>query len=446
VFPIVERYTIFMSRRFLRISILTIGLFAYLFPTVHVSADSSDKWYALPKTTIRAELFHDGSMQVVEERTYDFHGDYRFAYRDFLVHSDQAVSPMRTAPYDIADFRVCEGAICFRELSLKEANASDPRSNPDHTYVVIPSKDKIRLQWHFRATSTTNTYTISYRVLNAVTTQSDVDELYWQWIGSEWDLAHKNVSATLSFPQDVQYGNIQAWAHGPLSGRVSISDSQFKIAFIVPELPSGQFWEGRVIWPTGILRTSVQGSGSKAQIVKQEEKFIKETQEKLQKNGDVLRVVWIFEWVSFSVAVAFFIYLLFSFFTTHKDRSLPHFFLSSEGQWEPPSSLHPLQLDMLLSTGTKVRPRAISAAILQLIQLRAIKLHRSDSKEGLLFPKYRYYLELLGNMDENGGFRKEIPSLSHEVYAFLDRFTKEQKTLGGKSLLVIPIASMGNWI
>src|SRR5690606_41433623 len=53
---------------------------------------------------------------------------------------------------------------------------------------------------------------------------SDLDaaELYWQFIGDDWDIPADHVRVELTLPAGA--GDVRAWGHGPLHGQVDIED------------------------------------------------------------------------------------------------------------------------------------------------------------------------------------------------------------------------------
>ena len=67
-----------MKRKLLKITILILLHFAF----------SSDKKYNITNVNIIAQLNEDGSLDVVEERTYHFKGKFKFAYQNLKISDD----------------------------------------------------------------------------------------------------------------------------------------------------------------------------------------------------------------------------------------------------------------------------------------------------------------------------------------------------------------------
>ncbi|HCC84127.1 MAG TPA: hypothetical protein DEP87_00350 [Candidatus Pacebacteria bacterium] len=282
---------------------------------------AADKSYTVGKVNIGAELKTDGSMQVVEQRLYNFSGDYKFAYRDFKLQPNQAKIPGRTESYELKNFEVCEEKNCYRQLRPDQVNWQSPRENPVGTFTVRQLNDQtLRVQWHFSAVSVSKVFTLKYVVVNAATLHGDTTELYWQWIGSDWTVFQENVRVTLGLPMGIPDDQLQAWAHGPLAGVVAIPNPT-TVNFYLPRLPSGQFFEGRVVFPKGIIWASAKGTSSLSQIQAQEAKFIAETQAKRLKYEQYFK--WLARFLTglAGVMVLGWIWMMWRFWGGYKDKN-----------------------------------------------------------------------------------------------------------------------------
>jgi uncharacterized membrane protein len=112
-------------------------------------------------------------------------------------------------------------------------------------------------------------------VLGAATSWADTGELYWQFIGDEWELPVSDVSIEIKLPnpgeQVIPGENVRAWAHGPLEGVITFPDATDssgdvggEVVLTVPGVPAGTFVEARVVFPPEWL--SQVGPGSTEQL------------------------------------------------------------------------------------------------------------------------------------------------------------------------------------
>ena len=132
-------------------------------------------------------LGRDAAMQVQETIRYDFgdsvgkHGIYRTIPTAFVVDDT------RERRYPISDIEV-----------------SSPSGAPADTQVDEGSTTSIRIGDEDQTVQGEQTYRIRYRVEGVVNTFSDHQELYWNVIGSEWEVPIASASARVQGPATVQ--------------------------------------------------------------------------------------------------------------------------------------------------------------------------------------------------------------------------------------------------
>ncbi len=198
------------------------------------------KSYNVSNLHIKANVNSDGSMGVTEIRTFDFKGDFSWVIQDIALAGSSGISDIYISedgqPYALAD------------------------SGPG-TYSYKQIGDKIEVVWRFSAVNEPRTFTISYKVSGAVVSHLDVAELYWNFIGNEWEVSSSNVNVELNLPKSASASaeEIKAWGHGPLSGEVKILSSD-KITWSIPHLPARTFLTGRVTFPNELVPQATQTS------------------------------------------------------------------------------------------------------------------------------------------------------------------------------------------
>ena len=113
--------------------------------------------------------------------TFEFDGQWQAAYRDILLKKGERIT----------DVSVSEGGRRFRSggctivgcIGRRGHASAPPRS---------PGGDGVRIVWHHQASDETRTFTVCYRVEDAVVAYDDVLDVDWQVWGDQWDfdLAH----------------------------------------------------------------------------------------------------------------------------------------------------------------------------------------------------------------------------------------------------------------
>lgn len=242
-------------------ALTTLVAFAATFAFPHAAhADT----YALPSVHIQAQVMENGDLFVTEARTFEFEDSVNGVYWDIpLAQNEQgapssitvlSVHELDDAPENEAEAR--RAAQPMREVPSANAGDSD-------AYTVESQGDSLRLKVFLpREDGDEATIWVSYMIEGAVMAWPDTAELYWQFIGSEWEEDAESVYLDVTFAGAAQStpaatgasgANLRAWGHGPLDGEVSINTSEPGDPHVVLEAPmvhAGQFAEVRATFPT----------------------------------------------------------------------------------------------------------------------------------------------------------------------------------------------------
>jgi len=178
-------------KKLFRIFLTWCLLFSFT-PTVALA-----KEYGIRSVNIDAHLNADGSMDVTEARTYDFNGSFSYAYQYLYTQPKQESKPGRTEAYQIENFKLCDAEQCYLKVEPLFGAATDFTYSAGNFYVQ-PQSNQYYLKWFYKALDESKIFTLSYTVTNAITQHTDVDELYWQFIGDKWDLSQGNVDVVLT--------------------------------------------------------------------------------------------------------------------------------------------------------------------------------------------------------------------------------------------------------
>ena len=212
-----------------------IGLILVLFLLASLAVArpvSAQRRYAVEAITIDAAVQADGTMEIRETLTYDYRGRYSFAFRDIP----------RTAGGQINGIGVSEGGQAYQ--------ASD--SNEPGTFEISRESSSTRVTWYYRAEDERRTFDLTYTLDGGVRRFPDTAELYFKFVGDDWDRPIGTVRATVRFPTRLTPSSLRAWAHGPLNGTVQVTPDG-SVGFEVSPLPARQFWEGRVLFPSAAV-------------------------------------------------------------------------------------------------------------------------------------------------------------------------------------------------
>lgn len=253
-------------RRWLTALFAAIAALTVLGPTgARAAADTS---FSIPSLDITAVVASDGSMQVTELVTYAFEGGpFNFGIHPFDTFVDK-----------ISDFAV--------------SDSSGPLG-------VIPPEQSVSGDWEWQlrqpTSDTTETYTVTFRVTDAVTYGADVTELNWAFLGRDHPSIDR-MTVRVSVPGEVaplrdgtaddDTSVIRGFAHGPTNGSVDVGTSSVEAR--VDGVAADQFVEVVVVAPATVF-DRVGDTDRLASILTRERNLITERQDAADKR----RLGWI---------------------------------------------------------------------------------------------------------------------------------------------------------
>ena len=126
----------------------------------------------------------------------------------------------------------------------------------DSYYGMINDDGNFEIAWGVGLddSSATKKYQISYTVEDAVAKYNDYAELYWQFVGSDFEINADKITGTITLPSQAQSKDeIKVWGHTEdLNGEIYITDLD-KISFELDGFNSGRYVEIRTLFPTSMI-------------------------------------------------------------------------------------------------------------------------------------------------------------------------------------------------
>lgn len=206
--------------------------------------------WSIKEVVIKARVLSNGSMAVTETRTFVFPEEFRWVGQWIPLQGCR----------DIGDIAVSEGDRDYAEV---DRWAKDPA-----TFHVVRTQDEVTVLIGYEQRAGERTLSLSYRVIDPVVVHNDVAELCWKFVGEDWEVGSRRVTVFIDLPAGAAPEEIRAWAHGPLQGRISITDSptpgSSRVILEAENVPAGSFVEARVVFPVGLVPFSTNHSGRKA--------------------------------------------------------------------------------------------------------------------------------------------------------------------------------------
>ncbi len=254
-------------------------------PSALVSATPSQAFadYSNPSVNTVAQMRTDGSLHVVEQRSYDFQEDYDAVTWNFTGITDKQeveVASVRVIQMD-AEGNIVRDWDQLPEVAFQSAwrsfldetgGESDEvaraeealaRQKDSSDAVELPKSDtyafdKRRGELYVFLESTENSTVIEcdYSISNAALVYDDTAEIYWDYVPAQPDVEMSNVRTQIQLPvpegaEVVPGTNVRAWGHGP-EGELEVRPDG-TVHYFVPEVREGQYAQAHLLFPRSWL-------------------------------------------------------------------------------------------------------------------------------------------------------------------------------------------------
>lgn len=196
---------------------------------------------------ISAEVLPNGDLKVVESRTINFNGQFRGADQKFYFSGISSYS----------EVLIREGDFYYTLVN------QFPTSEPGTYSIQVYGDEYFVIDWSFDAYNEKRTFILEYIARDVAVVHNDVAELYYKFIGDEWEFPTSSAFVTLSLPEGAKQDQIRAWGHGPQHGEVALENPEM-ISWWVAPLPANTYLEGRVVFPVTLVPGSSKFSGKEA--------------------------------------------------------------------------------------------------------------------------------------------------------------------------------------
>lgn len=188
----------------------------------------------------------DGSMDVVE--TWNIRiSDTNTLFKTFKTDSKKYSS--------ISDVKVKE-ITNGESKEFEEIDELMYHVTKDCYYGMMNDDDDFEIAWGVGLDDTTATkqYQISYTVNDVIAKYNDCAELYWQFVGSDFEINADKITGTITLPSEVEKKeDIRVWGHTEgLNGEIYATGLN-KVEFEINHFVSGRFVEVRVAVPTDTI-------------------------------------------------------------------------------------------------------------------------------------------------------------------------------------------------
>ena len=225
--------------------------FVLLFLIIGNKSDASSGDLELNNLNFDVKILENGDMQVTETWNIDIE-DTNTLYKTFKTDINKYL--------DITDVSVRE-ITDGKNKYFKETTRLAYHVTKDYYYGLINSDGDFEIAWGVGLDDgkDTRVYEISYLVEGAVGAYSDYNQLYWQFVGENFEIDAKKIVGTITLPKAVENKDeIRVWGHTQgLNGEIYATENN-EIKFVINDFRAGTYVEVRTLFPTYVLNGEIK--------------------------------------------------------------------------------------------------------------------------------------------------------------------------------------------
>ena len=207
-----------------------------------LNSTSSEASLHLKNLDFTAQINEDGSMDVVE--TWDVNvSDTNTLYKTFKIDKTKYSGISNVFVQDITS---------GTNKNFKKSDIWQYHLDKGHYFGGINNSHEYEIAWGVSISSSSRKqYLIKYTVEDVIKKYNDCAELYWQFVGSEFEISADSITGIIKLPNKVSNKDeLKVWGHTEyLNGEIYVTDLDI-VEFNVNKYKSGNFVEVRIAMPT----------------------------------------------------------------------------------------------------------------------------------------------------------------------------------------------------
>ena len=210
-----------------------------------LNATSSEASLHLKNLDFTAQINEDGSMDVVE--TWDINiSETNTLYKTFKIDKTKYSGISNVFVQDITS---------GTNKNFKKSDIWKYHLDKGHYFGGINNNNEYEIAWGVSIDTTTRKqYLIRYTVKDVIKKYNDCAELYWQIVGSDFEVSADSITGIIKLPNKVSNKDeLKVWGHTEyLNGEIYVTDLD-TVEFKVNKYKSGNFVEIRIAMPTYVM-------------------------------------------------------------------------------------------------------------------------------------------------------------------------------------------------
>lgn len=228
---------------------IIIGLIISIVVLLLLQTKVEAKSYYIEEMDIQATILKNGDVEIEQILTYSFDGSYNGIYITIPTqyeNKEEMISQINDEIYNVQDVQLKSVRLVLTDGSEipfeKVGYASNGRSK---VYTEEEEDDIYKLKVYCPSDDVKRTFKVNYILKNLCVKHNDIGELYYNFIGGEWECTIEKLKIDIFLPYNTQ--EIKVWGHGPDNGVSKIINNQH-VSLEVDNVRKGKYVAARVVF------------------------------------------------------------------------------------------------------------------------------------------------------------------------------------------------------
>ena len=368
---------------------ILIGLIIIIATIFILQTTAEAKSYYIEDMNIQATVLNNGDVEVEQTLEYSFNGNYNGIYITIPTqyeNKEEVISEIKDDIYNVKEVELKNVSVIENDNEVNLTKVQRAYNGDKNVFTEEKRYDMYKLKVFSPSNNENKTFKLNYILKNLCVSHNDYGELYYNFIGGEWECTIKKLKIDIWLPYNKQ--ELKVWGHGPDNGVSEIVDNTH-VRLKVNNVATGKYVAARVVFDKSNIPNAEKISNIDAyELIYKDEQQIAKISDAKQ---NYTRWVYIFA----LILIVYWIILLIKY---ENDKKYPVVNINEEELFK---KYNPM-LAGCFQGSRDILARDIIAVILNLIDNKNIELEILGNLEGN--ENYKYIVkkvpELEQNMDE----------------------------------------------
>jgi uncharacterized membrane protein len=317
--------------------------------------------YSIPDVRIEVEILEDGTVRFTEHLTYQFDGSFSWADHRFP----------REGFSEVSNIRVFEGDDDYINTNTEEPS----------TFSVSQSSRYLIIKWHYSATDTTRTFSISYDLKGALTVGEKWVQFYWNYLASGRNKSTRNLEIDIVLPSEISPDSIHAWSRVP-DHLYSLNTQPGRISFSGENISRNQSVSVRTLVPRSLFDLEKVAVNEPEltieRVAEEEEKYIQEKERQAERDEFYASITQPITIAIIVISIGIFVFLYRKYGQRYSTKTI-----SDRETIILPDRTPPAIIGRLMSASTTTGNH-LTATLFDLARRGWFKIHEENKEGGFL--------------------------------------------------------------